>query len=111
MTDLLLVALVTIYVVDLSGFTDSWRSALARFLHAKNLKPLPPFDCSLCMVWWVCLIFLLASGKWSLPMVAYIALLSYMSAPLGQLIRLMHEALFALTNKLFDILWKIQQGL
>lgn len=111
MTDLLLVALITIYVVDLSGFTDSWRSALARFLHVKDLKPLPPFDCSLCMVWWVCLTFLLASGKWSLPMVAFSALLSYLSYPLRQMLKLLQELLLALTNILFDILWKKQQGL
>lgn len=106
--DLILVALITIYIVDLSGFTDSWRAALARVLHVKELKPLPPFDCSLCMVWWVCLAFLLTSAKLSLPMVALSALLSYLSHPLGQMLRLIHEALLTLTNRLYDILWKSQ---
>ena len=41
--DLLLVAAVTIYIVDLSGFTDAWRSALARRMHIpeSNLRPSP----------------------------------------------------------------------
>lgn len=104
--DLILVALITIYIVDLSGFTESWRAALARVLHVKELKPLPPFDCSLCMVWWVCLIVLLTSGRCSLPMVAFSALLSYLSYPLGQMLKLLQELLLTLTNILFDILWK-----
>jgi hypothetical protein len=63
--DLLLVALVTIYVVDISGFTESWRSLVATKLHVSRLKPLPPFDCGKCMTWWVCLIYALCTGHLS----------------------------------------------
>ena len=38
--DLLMVALITIYIVDISGFTQSWRDALARWLKVSTLKPL-----------------------------------------------------------------------
>ena len=47
--DLLLIAAITIYIVDLSGFTESWRTALTRLIKAKELRPIRPFDCSLCM--------------------------------------------------------------
>ena len=55
--DLILVALVTIYIVDISGFTESWRTALARSLKISEsaMRPLKPFDCGKCMTWWVCL--------------------------------------------------------
>lgn len=102
--DLILVACVTIFIVDLSGFTDTWRSALARILRVQALKPLPPFDCSLCMTWWVCLIYALASGRFSLPVVAFIALLAFLSNPIGQLLLLVREVLVKLTDKLFGIL-------
>lgn len=104
--DLILVAFITIYIVDLSGFTDSWRAALAKALHVKELKPLPPFDCSLCMVWWVCLAFLLISAKLSIPMVAFSALLSLMSVPFGQLLILLREGFIKLVNKLMEV-WRI----
>ena len=42
--DMLMVAVITIYIVDLSGFTHSWRGLLARSLHVKELRPLKPFD-------------------------------------------------------------------
>lgn len=81
---LLLVALVTIYVVDISGFTDSWRAALARILKVKSLRDLPPFDCGKCMTWWVCLIYTICTGNCNLWTIAFSALLSHLSIPIGQ---------------------------
>lgn len=100
--DLIWVALITIYIVDLSGFTESWREGLARMLHVKTLRPLKPFDCGQCMTWWVCLAFLLMSAKLTLPLVAFSALLSFLSVPLGQILLLIRETLTKITNTLFD---------
>ena len=99
---LLLVASITIYIVDLSGFTQSWRSALARRMHINetNLRPLKPFDCSLCMTWWVCLIYALIEGQLSLPVIAYSALLSFLSVPIGQAILFIREWASWLIDKL-----------
>lgn len=102
--DILLIALITIYIVDLSGFTQSWKAMVSRVLGIKALKPLKPFDCSLCMTWWVCIIYSLIVGTFSLATLAYIALLSFLSIPLGQMMMFIKEGLIALTNKLFDLL-------
>ena len=100
--DLLLVASITIYIVDLSGFTQSWRSALARRMHINetNLRPLKPFDCSLCMTWWVCLIYALIEGQLTLPVIAYSALLSFLSVPIGQAMIFIREWASWLIDKL-----------
>ena len=98
--DLLLVAAITIYIVDLSGFTESWRSALKNALKAKDLKPIRPFDCSLCMVWWVCLAYSLISQTLTLPIVAYIAGLSFLSIPLGQFLIFIREGLTSIVSKM-----------
>ena len=47
---LLLLAASVTYIVDVSGFTESWRALLARVLHIRpeNLRALPPFDCGKC---------------------------------------------------------------
>ena len=99
---LFLVASITIYIVDVSGFTQSWRSALARRMHINetNLRPLKPFDCSLCMTWWVCLIYALIEGQLSLPVIAYSALLSFLSVPIGQAMIFIREWLSWITDKL-----------
>ena len=89
--DLLLVASVTIYIVDISGFTGSWRSLLSRCTGVKNLRNLPPFDCGKCMTWWVCLIYAWANWGLSLPIIAYAALLSFLSVPIGNLLIFIRE--------------------
>lgn len=84
--ELTLVALVVIYIVDLSGFTQSWRAALTSALHIKALKPLPPFDCGTCMVWWTCLIYAICIREVSIFTIAYCALLSWATVPVGSLL-------------------------
>ena len=98
--DLLLVALVTIYIVDISGFTDSWRRLVATKLHISHLKPLPPFDCSLCMTWWVCLVYALCKGQISLETIAFSALLSHLSNPISSALIFIREWMTWLVNKL-----------
>lgn len=100
--DLLLVALVTIYIVDLSGFTNTFLDFVSGLLN-KKVTQLKPFTCSLCMVWWVCLAFLLMSAKLSLPMVALSALLSFLSTPLAQLLIFVRESVLGIANKLLEL--------
>lgn len=98
--DMLLVALITIYIVDISGFTESWRSLVATKLHISHLKPLPPFDCSLCMTWWVCLIYALCVGQISLGTIAFSALLSHLSNPIGEALIFIRERITWIIDKL-----------
>lgn len=65
-----------------------------------NLRPLKPFDCSLCMTWWVCLIYALIEGQLSLPVIAYSALLSFLSVPIGQAMIFIREWASWLIDKL-----------
>lgn len=101
--ELLLIAVITIYVVDLSGFTQSWRSAIARRIKAKDLKPIRPLDCGQCMTWWVGIIYSLATHTFSIPILAYIALLSFLSIPIGQTLIFTREGLSFLINRLMKL--------
>jgi hypothetical protein len=96
--DLLLLALVVVYIVDLSGFTDSWRSALARILGVKALKPITPFDCSLCMTWWTTLIYAICTGHFTLPVIAYCALLSLLTNTIYALWGFINELLLRIID-------------
>lgn len=107
-TDLLLMSLTVSYIVDVSGFTQSWRSALARWLgrSASALRPLPPFDCGKCMTFWACLILTLIEGAFSLPVLAYICLLSCLSVTAGQVFIFIREGLSRLLDMLINITQK-----
>ena len=101
--DLLMVAVITIYIVDLSGFTETLLKVISAY-KGRKITGLKPFSCSLCMVWWVCLIYAAIAGILTLPVVALIALLSLLSIPLGQLLMLIREAFLKAINKLMDLL-------
>lgn len=93
--ELLAVAAVAVYIVDprLSGFTNSWRAALARILHVRELRPLKPFDCPKCMAWWSCVVYALATHRLTLWTVLACAGLSLLSNPIGELLLFVREGL------------------
>ena len=94
------IALVVVYIVDRSGFTDSWRKAFARWLKKPALRPLPPFDCGQCMVWWVTTIWALCLGQLNEAVAAYCAALAFSAIVLGELLDTIREVLLALINKI-----------
>ena len=99
--ELILVALITIYVVDLSGFTDTWLKFLSAY-KGRKITELKPFSCSLCMVWWVCLTYLVTTSQLTLSLVAFTALLSFLSIPMGQILVLLREVMLHIINKLMS---------
>lgn len=82
-TDILFATLIVVYIIDLSGFTQSWRSALAKWLKVGRVGSIRPFDCSLCMVWWVGLVIAICDSALSFGVVAYIAALSFLADCIG----------------------------
>ena len=101
--DIILVALVTIYIVDLSGFTETLLKVISAY-KGRKITELKPFSCSMCMVRWVCLIYAVIVGNLTIPVVALIALLSLLSVPFGQLLILIREAFLKVITKLMDLL-------
>ncbi len=102
--ELATVALIVNYIVGASGFTQSWRRALAKRLGLKEhqLRPLKPFDCATCMTWWTCLAWALIRHDLTLWTVAASAALSLLSIPTTDMLLLLREGLSALIRKLFD---------
>lgn len=99
--ELILVAMITIYVVDLSGFTDTWLKFMSAY-KGRKITELKPFSCSLCMVWWVCLAYLVITSQLTLSLVAFTALLSFLSIPMGQILVMLREVMLHIINKLMS---------
>ena len=87
---LFLIALMVVYVYDVTGFPQAMLRVLWRY--AYKTKPFPDnlswedihpllkiFECSLCATWWITLIVSICCGWWSLPIMAYCMLLSYLT--------------------------------
>lgn len=94
-----IVAAIVVYIVDISGFTQSWRGGLARLLKVRELRPLPPFDCSKCMTWWICIIYS-AFVDFSLLAVAESALLSLLSVTISAVLLFIRESTLWLMDKI-----------
>ena len=104
--ELLLISAVVIYVVDISGFTQSWKEGLASLLSGGRSNRLRwsgrPFSCSLCMTWWCCLAWALIRGQLSLPVVAASAGLSSFSNTLFNLLIFIRESASLFISRLND---------
>lgn len=91
---LLLLAWVVVFIVDLSGVTYE----LARWLRRERLRK--PWSCSLCMTWWTGLVWAVATGSLSVPVVAYVAALAWGSSILRGLAVAVFDILQKLINKI-----------
>lgn len=97
--DITLVALVTIYIVDLSGIKDTLLDFRSKYT-GRTYREWKPFTCSLCMTWWVCLLYVICIGKFQITTIAYVALLSMLSAPISQFLVLIRETLTTIISNL-----------
>ena len=92
--ELLLVAAVVVFVVDLSGFTQTWLGWLSKFTARYGYGPvreLRPLSCSLCMTWWCCLLWTLTRGQFSIYTVAASAGLAFFSNTVNDVLIFLHE--------------------
>lgn len=100
MIDLLIIALILVFIIDLSGIITEMEKALQKKLKRKVIIR-KPFSCSLCMVFWTGLVYLLITGSFTIPMIGYVSLLSF-STPV------MKDTLFVLRELILNILGKIE---
>lgn len=106
-TDILCLAAVVVFIVDLSGWTSTWKGWLATWLGVK-VGSCRPFDCSLCMTHHVCLLYAIIAGQFSLAVWAFICLVAALTKPMAAALnaaRYALEALIAIINTAIDKLW------
>lgn len=94
--NILALAAITVYVVSLSGFTDSWKRALWRIFR-KGLPyadfRLRPFDCPLCLTWWSGLGMLAFGNALTWENVLLVAAASYLTPVIEYALEVARDAL------------------
>lgn len=101
--DLLLITLIIVFIVDISGIVDSIEASLSKWLKGK-VKLGKPWVCSLCMTWWVGLIYILCLGKFNLMNIALVALFAHLSGVLGTFLTCIRETLIWVLEKAYNAL-------
>lgn len=106
MFNLLIIAIIIVFCIDLSGGMDH----LNRWVWSKLYKgikyvdwSIPLFGCSLCMTWWIGLLYILITSQFSILMVGYIALLAFMTPIIKDIMILLKDA----STKLIDVIYKL----
>lgn len=86
-TDLFSILIISVLVIDISGFVHSIKAAIGKYLGiSPNSFRIKPFDCSFCMTFWVSLIYLLVVGRFTLLNIAIVLLLCCLTTPLKNLV-------------------------
>ena len=105
--DLIAIAVIVAYVVDLSNFLTTVKKMIWKWL--KPNKPyqdfnLKPFDCSLCMSHHCMVIYLLCTGNFSIIMWMVVCLISFFTKHISDILETISDTLIKITNKINNIL-------
>ena len=92
---------IIVFVIDLSGVITEAENKLSKWLNVKCHIP-KPISCSLCLTWWVGLTYLIITSTFTIPMITYVALLSYMTNPMYNILLFIRDLL----NHIVDLLYK-----
>ena len=86
-TDLFSILIISVLVIDISGFVYSIKVAIGKYLGiSPNSFRIKPFDCSFCMTFWISVIYLLVVGRFTLVNIAIVLLLCCLTTPLKNLV-------------------------
>ena len=93
-TDLFSILIISVIVIDISGFVHSIKAAIGKYLKiSPNSFRIKPFDCSFCMTFWVSVIYLLVVGRFTLVNIAIVLLLCCLTTPLKNLVMSVRDKL------------------
>lgn len=107
--ELLLLTITIVYIIDLSGFVSEMKIRVCRLIfRRKDYQPfsLKPFDCSLCVTWWVGIIYLYMHHSISLQNIAYLAMLSFHADLIKEMIMLIKDCIGTVCNRTYNIINK-----
>ena len=105
--NLLCIAVIVVFVVDISGVVDSIKRVIWKWLIKDRPYKEYQFkllDCSLCLTHHICLLFALLTGQFSLLVWMYICGLSMLTKVIKGLMVLVSDILIKCENKIEDIL-------
>jgi hypothetical protein len=106
--NLLCIQLIWVLILDISGFMDSVKLAISKFLTSRHIAKadyrIKPFDCSLCMTFWTGLIYIICLHQFTIPLLAYILFIAVMTPVTKDFIILIRDLLIKLIDKIYTII-------
>lgn len=94
---------IVVFIVDLSGFVQSMKKALVKFRIIKDeYVQIKPFDCSLCMSWWIGLIYIYLNNQFTISGVFLVSMFAFITPLLNTIIHFITDTIGLFINKLSE---------
>ena len=97
------ITVITVIVIDISGFIDSIKEFIGKMLNISNVR-LKPFDCSFCLNFWTSMAYLICVDELSLTTLMVSLLLSVMTPAIQDLIYLIRDLTATIINKISNLI-------
>lgn len=109
--DLFYISLILVFIIDISGFTNSLRDAISKYYTKKlkiNIDPeevkLPYITCSLCSVWWTGIIYLFVTHNISLYGLSLVGIYSALTSVMANFMQLILDLCNSIISKIYKII-------
>ena len=109
--NIFLIAIILVIITDLSGIVEYIKSHL--YFRLRGTYDYPPswdtpiihlMSCSLCQTWWVGLVYLIVIGQVTIPAIAYLLAIAYLTTTIKDIIVFIKEVLTKAIDKLFKMI-------
>lgn len=97
--ELLMIAIIICFVIDISGIIESIEWYLGKWLGGKVIIP-KPFSCSLCMCFWMGLLWLVVQSQFTLFNVMVVCLIAAFSEQITNAIIILKQLIAKLEDKI-----------
>lgn len=105
--NLFIISVIWVLILDLSGFALTIDKLLYKIFYPKRPfredARFKPFDCSLCMTWWSCLIYLIVVQALTLPNIAFSLLFAWLTTTEKDIFIFVKD----MVTKLIDLLYTL----
>ena len=101
--NVIFIQIIVCYIIDLSGVIQSIEEGLSKWLKVKCVIP-RPWCCSLCLGWWINLIYLIIAHQFTLPYIVFVAIISFFSKNISGFIRWIQELLVKIEDLLYRMI-------
>lgn len=104
--NILLIAVIVVIVIDITDFIDNIKKLISSILTKGKITnsdyQLKPIDCSLCMTFWIGLIYLIIYNQLTLLNVSILLLIAVSTPIINDVIRLLQDII----TKIINIIYK-----
>ena len=105
--NLFIISVIWVLILDLSGFALTIDKLFYKIFYPnrpfRDDARFKPFDCSLCMTWWSCLIYLIVVNALTLPNIAFSLLFAWLTTIEKDIFIFIKD----LITKLLDLLYTL----